>query len=245
MNIAIVGYGKMGKEIEAVAHEKKIRVVKVFDEADNRNGSALTKESLKEVDVCIEFSTPRAVLENIEAIAEARKNIVVGTTGWYDKLSDVAKLVKEKKIGLVHAANFSLGMNVFFQLVTAASRAFDKFDMYDVAVSEIHHRQKMDSPSGTALAIGNLIIQHLRRKRSMLHGTVHGGVKSDELHVTSTRLGAEVGRHTVMFDSEADTIELIHNAKNRRGFALGALIAAEWIKGKKGVYTMKDVLSLS
>jgi len=243
MNIALVGYGRMGKEIEVIARERQIHIEKIFTAENNHNGSGLTKESLKNVDVCIEFTTPRSTLSNIEAVAQAGKNLVVGTTGWHDKLQAVRQLVQEKKIGLLYAANFSLGVNVFYQIVTAAARAFDKFDAYDVAVSEIHHKDKPDSPSGTALALGNLIIQGMERKKEIFHETAHAGMKPEQLHITSARVGNVVGKHLVVFDSDADSIELVHNAKNRRGFALGALIAAEWLKGKKGVFTMNDVLS--
>src|SRR5712692_6212277 len=167
MNIALVGYGRMGKEIEVIARERQIHIEKIFTAENNHNGSGLTKESLKNVDVCIEFTTPRSTLSNIEAVAQAGKNLVVGTTGWHDKLQAVRQLVQEKKIGLLYAANFSLGVNVFYQIVTAAARAFDKFDAYDVAVSEIHHKDKSDSPSGTALALGNLIIQGMERKKEI------------------------------------------------------------------------------
>lgn len=245
MNIAIVGYGKMGKEIEALARERNITVTKIFTEENNPNGAGLSKDSLKNVDVCIEFTSPISVLSNIESIAEAGKNVVVGTTGWFDKLADVTSLVKESKIGLLYAPNFSLGINLFYQIVSTAAKIFDKFDIYDVAVSETHHKEKVDSPSGTALALGNLIIQSVRRKKEIFHETAHSKVKPEHLHVTSMRVGNVVGRHSVVFDSEADSIELVHTAKNRRGLALGALIAAEWLKGKKGVYTMKDVLASS
>ena len=243
MNIALIGYGKMGKELEALAREREINVAKIFTPENNRGGSGLTKESLKNIDMCIEFTTPVAVLENIEAIARAGKNVVIGTTGWYDKLPDVVKLVKEKKIGLLYAANFSPGMNVFYHIVTSAAKMFDKFDSYDVAIAETHHKEKTDSPSGTALALANLIIQNTRRKKEIFHEAAHAKIKAAQLHVTSTRVGNVAGKHDVMFDSEADSIELIHTAKSRRGFALGALIAAEWLKGKTGFFTMKDVLT--
>lgn len=243
MNIALIGYGKMGKEIEAAARERKANVVKIFTSENNQRGAGLTKESLKNIDVCIEFTSPLSVFENIEATARAGKSVVVGTTGWHDKISEVSKLVKEKKIGLLYSANFSLGVNLFYQIVTSAAKIFDKFNAYDVAVSEVHHKEKTDSPSGTALALGNLIIQSGKRKKEIYHETAHAKMKAEQLHITSTRVGNVVGKHGVVFDSDADSIELVHSAKNRRGFALGALIAAEWLKGKKGVYTMKDVLT--
>jgi 4-hydroxy-tetrahydrodipicolinate reductase len=243
MNIALIGYGRMGKEIERLAPERKITIKQIFTDENNISGIGLTAQTLKDVDVCIDFSTPTAVVDNIEAVASCGKNIVVGTTGWYDKLDEIHELVKEKKIGLLYSPNLSLGMNIFSQVLTSAAHLFDKFDQYDVAVNETHHKGKADSPSGTALNLAQIIIQHLRRKKEILHETAHKQIKREQLHVTSIRVGHIVGTHEVIFDSEADSIELIHTAKNRQGFALGALVAAEWLKGKKGVYTMKDVLS--
>lgn len=243
MNIAIIGYGKMGKEIEAVARERNITVAKIFDAKNNPDGSGLTKESLDRVDVCIEFTSPFSVLNNIHAIARAGKNVVVGTTGWYDKLSEVTQMVKKSKIALLYAPNFSLGVNLFYQIVYTAAKIFDRFEMYDVAISEIHHKEKADSPSGTALALGNIFTQNMHRKKEILHETAHSKIKPEQLHISSTRVGTVFGQHTVVLDSDADNIELTHRAKNRRGFALGALIAAEWLKGKHGVFTMKDVIA--
>ncbi len=243
MNIAIIGYGKMGKEIEKVAGERKLKILKIIDEDENFNGLAINKQSLKNVDVCIEFTTPAAVWANIEAAAEAGKNIVVGTTGWYNKIDDVKNLVKKSKIGLLYSPNFSLGVNLFYQILNTASYLLNKFDNYDVMVSEIHHKNKFDSPSGTAMALGQIILQNVKRKTEMFNETSHSQIKPQQLHITSSRVGSVIGNHSVLFDSEADYIELIHNAKNRTGFALGAVIAAEWIKGKKGLFTMKDVMS--
>lgn len=242
MKIALIGYGKMGKEIESVARDRKVQIETIFNTKNNFSAAGLTKESLKNVDVCIDFSTPGVVVENIEAVAQAGKNIIVGTTGWYESLPEITKLVKTRKIGLLYCPNFSLGINLFTQLAMTAARIIDRYDLYDIAISEIHHREKADSPSGTALALANIFTQQVHRKKEIFHETAHEKIKPGELHVTSTRLGYVVGKHSIMFDSDADTIELVHTAKNRRGFALGALIAAEWIKGKKGVFTMKDVL---
>lgn len=242
MNIAIIGYGKMGKEIEKSAKERNLEILKIINQEENYNGLALNKQSLKNVDVCIEFTTPAAVWSNIEAVAESGKNIVVGTTGWYDKLEDAKKLVKKSKIGLLYSPNFSLGVNLFYQIINTASYLFNKFADYDIMVSEIHHKNKADSPSGTALAIGQIILHNIKRKTHMLHETAHLKIKPEQLHVTSSRVGSCVGTHTVLFDSDFDCIEIIHTAKTRRGFALGALLAAEWLNGKKGVFTMKDVM---
>lgn len=243
MKIAIIGYGKMGKEIETVARERNVTVAKIFDTKNNPDGAGLTKESLSGVDVCIEFTTPLSVFSNIQSIAQAGKNVVVGTTGWYDKLSEVTGIIKKSKTALLYAPNLSLGVNLFYQIVFTAAKIFDRFDMYDVAITEAHHKEKADSPSGTALALGNIFIQSMHRKKEILHETAHSKIKPEQLHVVSTRVGNVFGQHTVVLDSDADNIELTHRAKNRRGFALGALIAAEWLKGKRGVFTMKDVIT--
>jgi 4-hydroxy-tetrahydrodipicolinate reductase len=242
MNLALIGHGKMGKEVERLANEKGFKIVKIFEVDENADGGAITKESLKSVDVCIDFSSPEAILSNIEAVVDCGKNIVVGTTGWYDRLDYVRKLVKEKKIGFLYAANFSLGVNIFNQIVMDAAHLFEKYPQYDVAISEMHHKGKADSPSGTALTLGSTILQVIKRKSELMTETQHSAIKPHQIHVTSTRMGAITGKHTVLFDSDADTIELVHTAKSRSGFALGAIVAAEWLKGKKGFYTMRDVL---
>ncbi len=243
MNIALIGYGKMGKEIELAAKRRNIEIGQIFTIENNLGGMAISKHSLKNVDVCIDFSTPAAVLRTVEGVAACGKNIVIGTTGWYDRLDDVKKIVKTHNIGLLYSPNFSLGMNVFFQIVSSASHLFDKFDSYDVSIHETHHRRKVDSPSGTALSLAHIVLQHVRRKKEMLHETAHDAIKNEQLHITSTRLGETVGVHTITFDSEADTVTLTHTAKNRAGYALGAVIAAEWVKDKKGIFTMKDVFN--
>jgi len=242
MNLALIGYGKMGKEVEQVAIEKGAKILKTFTGRNNTGSLGLNKNSLAGVDVCIDFSTPAVVLENIEAASQAGKNIVVGTTGWYDRLDSVKKLVKDRKIGFLYASNFSLGVNLFSQIVMDAAHMFDRYPEYDVAVTDVHHRGKADSPSGTALSLGAILLHEMKRKSELLHETSHGQIKPHQLQVTSTRVGHVTGRHSVVFDSDSDSIELIHAAKNRRGYALGALVAAEWLKGKKGFYTMRDAI---
>ena len=242
MNIALIGYGKMGKEIERIAPDRGITVKRIFNDVDNPRGEGLTKQSLKDVDVCIDFSTPEAAPANIRAASECGKNIVVGTTGWYDQIKDLESVVRAKKIGLLYSPNFSLGMNIFIQLTGSASKLLDKFEEYDVAIGETHHTGKADAPSGTALTLGQTILQNFRRKKELLLEAPRKPIAKDRLQVTSTRVGSVVGKHSVLFDSEADCIELVHIAKNRSGFALGALVAAQWLKGKKGWYTMKDFM---
>jgi 4-hydroxy-tetrahydrodipicolinate reductase len=234
MKIALFGFGKMGQEIDAIAREQGDVIAEVF-EVDN----PVRAEALAEIDVCIDFSTPEAAVANIRAAAEAERDIVVGTTGWSDHLPELKKLVRNS--GLLHSSNFSLGMNYFFRVVRCAADLMNRADGYDPYIHEIHHRQKVDSPSGTALTLARIVLERIDRKQEMLSKPSAGKIGPEVLHVTSTRAGAVAGTHTVGFDSEADFIELKHVAKTRRGFALGALAAARWLRGKKGIYTMDDV----
>jgi 4-hydroxy-tetrahydrodipicolinate reductase len=234
MKIALIGYGKMGHEIETIAREQGDTIVRAFD-----IDSKVTPEALADADICIEFSTPDAVIENIRTAVKARKDIVIGTTGWYDRLSEVQELVKES--GLLYSSNFSLGVNIYFRMISRAAELMNKASEYDPFIHEIHHRQKADSPSGTALHLSKLLLAAIDRKKAILTKPPEGRIMPDALHVSSTRTGYEVGTHIVGFDSEADLIELRHVAKNRKGFALGALTAARWLRGRKGVYTMDDV----
>lgn len=243
MRIALIGYGKMGKEIERIAVERKITVLKVFTGKNNRSGIGITKQSLRGIDVCIDFSSPSAVLSNIEAVAAAGKRLVIGTTGWYDQAGKAKRIILKHKTGLIYSPNFSPGMYLFSEIVRAAAEQIGKFDFYDAAIHEMHHRGKIDSPSGTALMLGEVLLQHLRSKKELLHGTQKVAIKNNQLLISSTRVGRVAGVHSILFDSEADTIELTHTAKNRAGFALGALLAAEWIKDKKGFYTMNDIMA--
>jgi 4-hydroxy-tetrahydrodipicolinate reductase len=243
MNIALIGHGRTGKEIERIAIQRKIAVKQVFTSKNNKNGKGITGTSLKGIDVCIDFSAPESVLANIRAVAACRKNLVVGTTGWQKSLGEVKKLVTSGNIGFLYAPNFSVGMNVFASVLSSALRSFNKFDEYDVAIHEIHHRDKTDSPSGTALMLSAIVLEEFKKKKTILSEMVHQAVQPGQLHVTSSRLGNVAGTHKILFDSAADSIELIHTAKNQSGFALGAVIAAEWLNGKKGFYTMKDLLA--
>ena len=234
MKIALIGFGKMGREIDSVAREQGEVIARVF-EWDR----IVTAEALADVDICIEFSTPDAVLQNIRTAIEASRDIVVGTTGWYQHLSEIKGSVKES--GLLYSSNFSLGMNIFFRIVKQAAVLMNKVADYDPYVHEVHHRQKADSPSGTALSLAHILTENIHRKKEILTKPPEGKINPDILHVSSTRAGFFPGTHTVGFDSEADLIELQHTAKSRRGFALGALAAARWLRGRKGVYTMDDV----
>ena len=243
MNIAIIGYGKMGHEIEKAAKAKGITVQSVININDkNAKYKEINEESLKDVDVCIDFTTPDSVVENIRKIASLKKNIVVGTTGWYDKLDEVKGIVNSNNVGFIYATNFSVGVNIFFKIVEAAAKLINKVDEYDVFGYEMHHKNKVDSPSGTAKSIGNILIKNIQRKNKLVFDKLDRKIEPNELHFASVRSGSIPGTHSVGFDSSADTIELKHTARNREGFALGALMAAQWINNKKGFYDINDML---
>lgn len=240
--IALIGYGKMGREIESVARDVGVPISIIIDTNIQDKHLHINQKSLTNVDVCIEFTEPHAVIGNITSVAHAGKNIVVGTTGWYNTLDKVRAIVEEYDIGLLYGSNFSLGMNIFYRIVQRASALFDSFDSYDCFIHEAHHVKKKDSPSGTALEIAKIMLDTMKKKNIFATGDLSGERPEDVIHISSSRGGTIPGIHTVTFDSLADTIELKHTARNRRGFAEGALIAAAWLKDKKGVFTMEDVL---
>lgn len=243
MNIAIVGYGRMGRVIEDVAVSRGHGVTRRIDPEPNiGDAAAVTTESLAEADVAIEFALSAAVMENARAYASARCPAVVGTTGWEDIRPDVKRVVEDAGIGYLWGSNFSIGANIFFSLATEIATAIDAFDEYDIAVHETHHNRKQDSPSGTALAIAERILGRLGRKTRILTEAAHREIAADELHVSSARVGSVPGVHSVIVDSEADSIELTHRARSRRGFALGAVRAAEWLVGKTGFYDVGDFM---
>jgi 4-hydroxy-tetrahydrodipicolinate reductase len=226
MKIALLGYGKMGKLIETIALEQGLEIGPKLDIGDNAGGGGITPDSMAGVDVAIEFSQPDAVLDNIKAAALAGVNLVVGTTGWFDQRDAVEKIVLDSGIGLVYGANFSLGMNLFFEIVAHAARVVGRVPQYDAYLHEEHHRTKKDAPSGTALSLLDLIRPHLGNANPS---------------VTCVRAGRIPGTHVIGFDSEADTILLEHRARNRRGFAEGAVLAARWLAGKKGIYDFRQI----
>jgi 4-hydroxy-tetrahydrodipicolinate reductase len=234
ISLAIVGYGKMGKMIESLINASEFKLVGKYDVTNP------LKEHLNDVpDVAIEFTTPKSVIENIEFLASKRINIVCGTTGWYEKSDTVKKIVESNSIGFIYASNFSVGVNVFFQIVKQAAELIDKYNQYDIRVEETHHIQKLDKPSGTAIRIAEYLLEKISRKSSIT------GDKTDlsptELNIISKRIENVVGNHKVIFSSEADSIILEHNANSRRGFAEGALLAAKFIHNKKGFYKFEDI----
>ena len=243
MNIAIIGYGNMGHEIGKIAKAKGISVKSIID--PHHKGAThkeINEKSMKGVDVCIDFTIPSAVLDNIKKISKFKKNVVVGTTGWHDKIDEARSIVKKSGIGLIHASNFSIGVNVFLRIVGNAAKIINNMEDYDIYGYELHHSKKIDSPSGTAKAIGEILIRNIKRKNKMLFEKIDRKIEPNELHFASVRAGSIPGIHVLGFDSSADTIELKHTARNREGFALGAIMAAQWIHDKKGFYGIDDMM---
>lgn len=239
MKIALIGFGKMGKEVEKLINESGSH--QVVSKSLEEKGGNWDEEGIKRSDVVIDFTSPEVVLENIKKVTSLGKNMVVGTTGWYDHIDKVKEVVKKNGTGLVYAHNFSVGANIFFKIVAFASKLFNKFGGYDVYGLEIHHTGKKDSPSGTALRIAKEIMDNFPTKKSIQKDKLDRQIKDDELHFASVRGGRNPGFHEVVFDSAADSITLSHGAHNRTGFAKGAILAAEFVKNKKGTYNFDEV----
>ena len=239
MNIALVGYGNMGKELERLITERFEHTVVSISCTHSQRG--LDHEGIKNADVAIDFTSPEIVLSNIQEIISLDTPLVVGTTGWYEHISDVERIVVTADAGLIYGQNFSVGANIFFQLVRIASTLTHPFREYDVFGIETHHNGKKDSPSGTAKKIGKILLENFPRKKVVNDGKLERQIKPHELHFASVRGGRNFGRHEVIFDSPADEIQLTHQAWSRTGFAEGALIAAEFISGKKGFYQFEEL----
>lgn len=231
MKIALLGYGKMGKVIERIALERGHEIVLKKDENN-------TFEGIETADVAIDFSVPMVAVENISAAFNAKVPVISGTTGWLDKFDDMAKLCYEQKTAFISTTNFSLGVNLFFQLNENLAKIMAHFASYKVSMEEIHHTQKLDAPSGTAITLAEGVI-----KNSNYTGWALDTAANNILPITAVREGEVPGTHTVSYASGIDTIEIKHTAHNREGFALGAVIAAEWIVGKEGIFSMRDVLN--
>ena len=232
----------MGHEIEAIAKAKGMNIITIDPNDGNADYKEINEESMKDVDVCVDFTNPDSVMENIKKITKFGKNIVVGTTGWYDKIEDIKKIIEDEEIGLIWSGNFSIGVNIYFKIIENAAKIINKVDDYDIFVHEFHHNKKADSPSGTAVMIGEILTNNIERKNKIVTEELKRKIEPDELHISSTRGGSIPGTHIVGFDSAADTIELKHTARNRGGFAMGAVMAAEWIQGKKGFYDINDMM---
>lgn len=227
LNLALLGHGKMGKAIEALAPERDFRVAAVLDEFSNRDFGGITPERFKGIDVCIDFTTPDAAVENIRRVAALGCNLVVGTTGWSHRIEEVREIIARAGAGMVYGANFSIGVQLFYRGAQALAEIFAKYPAYEPGITETHHRFKKDAPSGTAL--------DLKRKVQPVLG-------SREVPVASVRAGYFPGTHELAFDSEADTVILRHTARSRQGFVEGALYAARWVAGRKGLYEFSEIL---
>ncbi|MFL6213280.1 MAG: 4-hydroxy-tetrahydrodipicolinate reductase [Blastocatellia bacterium] len=220
MKIALLGYGKMGQMVEAAATQRGVEVACVIDPLAGSRGR------LQDADVCIDFSEPAAVVGNIEMVAAAGLAMVVGTTGWYDRMEEVRRVVDEKQIGFVYGSNFSVGVNLMFKIARYSARLFSRFESHEPFITEAHHQFKKDAPSGTAIFLKREVEAEYNR----------------DVPTASVRAGFIPGTHTVGFDSEADTLVVTHTARSRAGFADGAIIAAQWINGRRGFYEFSEII---
>lgn len=226
LNLALLGYGKMGKAIMEIAAERGFQVKLILDEYTNGAGEGITPENFRGIDACLDFTAPSCVLDNIRRVAALGCPLVVGTTGWQDRLEEVRTLIQQSASGLVYGANFSIGVQLFYRMARAAADIAARFPMYEPFITESHHRFKKDAPSGTAI--------ELKRQAQPAFG-------AREIPVASVRAGYIPGTHELGFDSEADTIVLRHTARSRRGFAEGALYAARWIVSRKGFFAFAEI----
>ena len=220
MKLALLGYGKMGRMVEQAAVREGIEVVAILDPVSGSRGS------LGDADVCVDFTEPSAVIENIKAAAASRVSMVVGTTGWYDRLEEVRGLVDASGIGFVYGSNFCVGVNLLFKITQYAAELFSRFPSHDPFIEEAHHKFKKDAPSGTAVFLKRIVESQYNR----------------EVPTSSTRAGYIPGKHVVGFDSEADTLTVAHTARSRAGFVDGALLAAHWIADRKGFYEFSEII---
>lgn len=233
LNLALLGYGKMGKTIAQLAPERGFNLRLVVTAESQPVGAFRQRRSIEprdfeDIDVCLDFTAPEAVVENVKRVAALGRNLVVGTTGWQARLEEVRGRVEQTGIGLVYAANFSIGVQLFYRAAEAAARVFAPFAMYEPYITESHHRFKRDAPSGTAL--------ELKRR-------IQPSCEGREIPVSSVRGGYTPGTHELTFDSDGDAVTLRHTARSRQGFAEGALYAARWVVGKKGLFSFADVLT--
>ena len=232
MKIALLGYGRMGKTIEKLAVERGHSVVKKIDQGDTYD--------FPDADVAIDFSVPDAAVDNISMALKSGVPVVSGTTGWLDRYPEMVALCKENNGAFIYASNFSVGVNIFFELNKKLAQMMKALDSYNVSMTEVHHIHKLDAPSGTAITLAEGIIEESSKTDWIL-----GNEESNKITIKAVREAEVPGTHTITYQSDVDEIMIEHKAHSRNGFALGAIIAAEWLKDKKGVHTMKDVLNLS
>ena len=246
MKIALLGYGKMGKAIEQIAIDRGHQILLRVDAESYEN---LTIYNLKKVDLAIDFSTPASVLNNIKLCFEAEIPLVVGTTGWYDHLNEIKNTCETGKKSFLYASNFSIGVNIFFHINKMLAAVMNRYSQYEVQIEEIHHTQKLDSPSGTAITMASDIVRCLDRKSEWINELIGNEkaltAKPEQLLIESHRIEDVPGTHTVIYSSEVDEIEIKHTAHSRTGFALGAVLASEWLYGRKGFYNITSMFDFS
>jgi len=244
MNIAIIGYGLMGQKAKDFAiargHNVPITVDPFNENATSKN---IKDIDFKDIDVILDFSSRDAVIENTKIAAQFKKDIVIGTTGWYEHLDEVKKIAEESNIGVLWSANFSIGVNMYYKIIEEAAKLINQYDEYDIWGTELHHHNKADSPSGTAKEISKILIENIDRKDEVIYDKLDRRINPNEIHFSSTRGGPVNFSHTIGFDSSSDTITLTHSARDRGGYALGAIKGVEWVQGKKGLFNMNDFLN--
>ena len=238
MNIALIGYGKMGQAIEEIALQRGHQIVSKID-IDTID--QFTKENLVKADVAIEFTGPHSAYNNVKKLMQFGTSTVCGSTGWLEKLEEIKSDCQKNNGAFIYASNFSVGVNIFFEINKRLAALMNAHDDYEVQLTEIHHTSKKDAPSGTAITLAEQVLENIPRKKNWVN---HISDIRDELEILSERIDPAAGTHKVKYSSAVDDIEIIHTAHTRKGFALGAVLAAEFLKGKKGIYGMKDVLNL-
>lgn len=248
MRLALIGYGRMGKVLESLAIARGHEIVAIVDPAVRRAGQGrapdcLTASAVGRADVCLEFTRPEAAVDNLLALCRLGKRVVVGTTGWYERLNEVVAVVEERKGAVICGANFSIGVNLFFRLVERAADLFGSLPDRDFCIAEAHHRGKLDAPSGTACRLAEILLARCRHKTSQAPRCLDEAIGADQIQTVSIRAGWIAGTHRVGIESPHDSIVLEHQAHSREGFADGALQAAEWLGGAPpGFYRFEDVL---
>ena len=236
MKIALIGYGKMGQAIEEVALQRGHQVVLKINED---NLAEFTHENISKADIAIEFTGPESAFENITKLLEMNCPVVCGSTGWTGKINEVEKKIKEKNGSFIYASNFSVGVNIFFEVNKKLASLMDAHGDYNIILEETHHTQKKDAPSGTAITLAEQVLERIKRKSTWVNNPSDN---PEEISIISKRVDPAPGTHVVKYTSAIDDIEIIHTAHNRKGFALGAVLAAEFLKNRKGIYGMKEVL---